>query len=169
MEGKYYKGVTEQDIFHRWIEAATVSHREFVFTTNEELYWTVLGKPLSECSVALVSTSGVHRKDQEPFNTFAHEGDSTYREIPSDTPQEELMVTHSHYNHRDADRDINCLFPVDRIKELAAEGFIGEVAPMHYGLMGFVPNGQIVVETTGPQLAHLLHEQGVDIVLFSPG
>jgi hypothetical protein len=29
------------------------------------------------------------------------------------------MVTHGHYDHRHADTDINCVFPIERLRELA--------------------------------------------------
>ncbi|MCI1241992.1 MAG: glycine/betaine/sarcosine/D-proline family reductase selenoprotein B, partial [Bifidobacterium subtile] len=52
--------------------------------------WTPITKPLSECTVAFITSGGIHKKTQTPFNTA---GDYTFREIPSDTPSDELMVT----------------------------------------------------------------------------
>ena len=49
------------------------------------------------------------------------DGDPTYREIERDTPVEALMITHDYYDHRDADRDINIVFPIQRLAELAEE------------------------------------------------
>jgi D-proline reductase (dithiol) PrdB len=166
---KYYTGVGDEDIFRRWLEAAGQAHRRFRFTRNQTINWHPLQRPLAESRVALVTTAGVHRKDQPAFDLHDHHGDLTYREIPSDLTPADLMITHSHYNHADADRDINCLLPIERIRELAASGVIGSVAPMHYGLMGFIPDGRPLIESVGPRLGGVLCAQGVDVVLLSPG
>jgi len=44
--------------------------------------WTPLHQPLSACTVALVTTAGVHLKDDAPFDIGDKEGDPTYRVIP---------------------------------------------------------------------------------------
>ena len=168
-EARYYTGTGDEDILRRWIEAAGLAHREFHLTRNEQLHWTPLPRPLAECSVALVTTGGVHRKDQAPFDIRSHQGDLTFRGIPFDTPADELAVTHSHYNHADADRDINCLFPLTRLRELATAGVIGRVAPAHYGMMGFIPDGRALAESVGPLLGDRLRAEGADVVVLSPG
>ena len=58
----------------------------------------------SNSTFALVSTAGVHLKEQEPYNV---EGDNTWRLIAGDVQASQLMVTHEHYDHHDADQDIN--------------------------------------------------------------
>ena len=64
---------------------------------------------LSKTTFALASTAGVHMRDQEPYNVG---GDNTWRLIPGDVQASQLMITHDHYDHRDADQDINCVFPI---------------------------------------------------------
>src|ERR1700730_18995954 len=44
---------------------------------------TPLQKPLSACTVALVTTAGLSLPDQEPFDMTIRNGDSSFREIPS--------------------------------------------------------------------------------------
>jgi len=75
----------------------------------------------SNSTFALVSTTDMHLKEREPYNV---EGDNTWRLIPGDLQASQLMVTHEHYDHTDADQDINCVFPIDRLREFAAEGII---------------------------------------------
>src|SRR6185437_15308223 len=89
---------------------------------------------LAQTTFALVTTAGVHVRDQEPYNL---DGDNSWREIPGDVQASELMVTHGHYDHRHADQDINCVFPIDRLRELATQGIIGGVAKRHLGFMGY--------------------------------
>ena len=103
-------------------------HGAMADVRNEKLAWTPLTKPLSDCTVALVTTGGVHRRNQEPFDVMKHDGDWSLREIPWDTPTKDLTITHTHYNHLDADQDINCMFPIERLPELQGDGVIGGVA-----------------------------------------
>ena len=76
--------------------------------------WAPVTKPLNEMVIALATAAGVHRTDQERFNLA---GDFTFREIPDDTPEEELMVTHGGYDNSDVNKDINCMYPISRLHE----------------------------------------------------
>src|SRR5262245_64732887 len=90
--------------------------------------FTPFDRELSKSTVALVTAGGVHLKDQEGFNIADELGDLTYRGIGADVDSSQLMVTHHHYDHSDADRDINVVFPIDALRDLAAQGFIGGIA-----------------------------------------
>ncbi|AND83559.1 D-proline reductase (dithiol) protein PrdB [Clostridium tyrobutyricum] len=128
--------------------------------------WTELKKPLSECKVAFITAGGIHKKDQVPFNTA---GDYTYRPIPSDTPTSQLMVTHGGFDNSDINKDVNAMFPLDRLRELVEEGFIGSLADEMYGFMGGGGNVDKFKNETGPEIASKLKAQGVDIVLCTGG
>ena len=65
----------------------------------------------------------------------------------------DLMVTHHHYDHSDADEDINVVFPIDILRELVDEGFIGEVAKKHVGYMGYTMRLKNMYDETAPQIA----------------
>src|ERR671930_101250 len=99
--------------------------------------FTPFERDLSRATVAIVSAGGVHRRDQEPFNIADELGDLSFRRIGGDAHSSDLMVTHHHYDHADADRDINVVFPLDPLRELQAEGFIAELAREHVGYMGY--------------------------------
>ena len=87
--------------------------------------FTPFDRELSRATIAIVTAAGVHRKDQSAFNIADELGDLTFRVIGSDAQADDLMVTHHHYDHTDADRDINVVFPIDALRALAAEGVIG--------------------------------------------
>lgn len=123
-------------------------------------------KPLEASKVAFITTAGVHLKTDSPFNT---DGDHTYRMIPGDAQEEDLMITHTHYDHEEADLDLNVVFPLGLLQEWADQGLIGSVAPRHYGLMGYIPQVNRLKSGTGPEMADALAEDGVDICLLSPG
>ncbi|MFQ5354618.1 MAG: glycine/sarcosine/betaine reductase selenoprotein B family protein, partial [Thermodesulfobacteriota bacterium] len=87
------------------------------------------------------------------------------------TEASDYTVTHDYYDHSDADRDINVVFPVFRLRELAAEGFIREAAPVNYGFMGHItgPHVQTLMKKTAPEVAGMLRKDSVDAVLLTPG
>jgi D-proline reductase (dithiol) PrdB len=121
---------------------------------------------LSSSTFALVSTAGVHLKEQESYNV---EGDNTWRLIPGDVQASQLMVTHDHYDHRDADQDINCVFPIDRLREFAAEGIIGGVSDIHLGFMGFSLQLRDLYERAAPAMAKIMLRSQADAVILTAG
>ena len=74
-------------------------------------------------------------------------------------------MTHSHYSHVDADRDVNCMFPLDRLRELCDGGAVGGIAPMAYSIMGFNPDPEHLTAETAPVLGQAFKESGADLVL----
>lgn len=155
--------------FERWLDSVPKWHDHFVFTPNQTTHFSKPSKSLNKSKVALVSSAGIHLKSQEAFDVVSDYGDWSYREIPSDSAVEEIMISDTHYDHSDADQDINCLFPITHVRTLAKEGFIGEVASNHYGFMGFIPNPKELITKTAPEAAELLKKDGVDIVFLTPG
>ena len=109
---------------------------------------------LEKSTIAIVTAAGVHLKDQEPFNIADELGDLGFRIIPPDVDSSGLMVTHHHYDHGDADQDINVVFPIDVLRDLEAEGFIGGIAKKHVGYMGYTMQLKAMYEGTAPQIAN---------------
>jgi D-proline reductase (dithiol) PrdB len=132
--------------------------------------WSPLQKPLQECTIALVTTAGVHLKEEEPFNMADKKGDPTFRVIPRDTQRHHLCITHDYYDHHDADKDLNIIFPIDRLVELTTEGVIGKVASFHYSFMGHIegPHVQHLLSVTAPDVARRLKQEWVDVVILTP-
>ncbi|SFG63400.1 D-proline reductase (dithiol) protein PrdB [Sporolactobacillus nakayamae] len=139
---------------------------EIFVPITPSLVWASLDKPLSECTVAFCTAGGVHLKSQKRFNLS---GDYSFREIPSDTPASGLMVSHGGFDNSDVNKDINSMFPIDRLHELEQEGFIGKVAPVLFGFMGGGGNVNKFKEETGPAIAQILKREGVDIAVFTGG
>ena len=109
---------------------------------------------LAKSTVALVTAGGVHLKNQEPFNIADELGDLTYRIIHEDVVTAQLQVTHHHYDHSDADEDINVVFPIDVLRDLQAEGFIRGIARKHIGYMGFTMQLKAMYEGTAREIAN---------------
>jgi D-proline reductase (dithiol) PrdB len=127
--------------------------------------------PLPSATVALVTLGGVHLKTQPPFDMRNPAGDASFRVIPGTVVPADLTITHDYYDHTAADRDVNVVFPIDRLRELAIAGWIGRPAPRHIGAMGHILGAeqQRLVMESAPAIAQLLREDGVDYVVLVPG
>lgn len=125
-------------------------------------------KPVNQARVVMVTTSGVHQAEDEPFNLLSRTGDATYREIPSDAAFDQLLLSHVGYNTRKVSEDINCVFPLERLREIEAEGVIGTLNHRHFSFMGYIPIVQPLLAGTGPEVAEKLRADGVDLVLLAP-
>lgn len=162
---------TQRDLdrLENWIVLAKEAHEHFVFTRNEAVAMGKLRKPLSDSKVALLTTAGVHLKHDEPFEVHSAEGDASFRLVPADARHDHLMVSDTHFNTEPAGEDINCLFPIERLLEVAANGSIGEVAASHVAFMGFNPEPVPRLIDSAGAAADVLVNQQVDVVIMSPG
>lgn len=129
--------------------------------------FTPFDKDLSTATVTLVSATGVYLPDQQPFPT-EDPGDVTYRIIAGDTEASKLRIAHHHYDHSEADADPNIVFPIDRLRELAAEGFIAAVNDKHYSY-GFTTRLKELYETTFPEIADKVERSKTKLVLLTAG
>lgn len=145
--------------------------RSYQPSEQQGVPWTPVTKRLRESTVSIVTTAGVHLRNQIPFDMKDPNGDPSPRVIPGEVSTDDLMITHDYYDHKDADRDINVVFPIERLREFAKEGFIKAVAPVHFGFMGHVlgPHIKTLTEVAAPETAWRLKSEGVDIVLLTPG
>ena len=125
----------------------------------------VTGPPLAERRVAIVTSAGLHRRDDRNFSLR----DLSFRVIPGDIATAELVMTQSsvNYDRTGFQQDVNVVFPIDRLRELENAEEIGEVADYHYAIngAGWLPHE---IEPTARELAGLLKEDGVNAVLLVP-
>jgi len=127
--------------------------------------WAAFDKPLSEARIALLTTGGAYVRDrQEPFI----DDDPTYRVIPSTTPASELAIFHEHYDKSNAEKDINVIFPIERLREMEKEQRIGSIAASGFGFMGYIVGDNIprLMEETAPEVARMLVADRVDAALI---
>ncbi|MDX1747440.1 MAG: glycine/sarcosine/betaine reductase selenoprotein B family protein, partial [Halobacteriales archaeon] len=155
--------------FEQWLEFIAKNHHGANHRTNPDVAFAPLKKPLSESTVALVGTAGVHLDDQEPFHVETVAGDPTYRLIPDDVDMSRLRFTHTHYDTAPAEEDPNVVFPLDRLHEAEDERRIGGTTPVHIGMMGFNPDPSRVADETAPAVAKEVADAGADVVVLVPG
>lgn len=129
----------------------------------DEIPWTPLRRPIAQATVAVIATGGVHLCRDEPFDLKAA---PSFRAIPRTASRADLCITHATYDRRDASRDLNLVFPVERLLELEAAGVIGRVADIHYGF-GFVQDPRDLLPL-GRQVGKLLAQAGVDLAVLVP-
>ena len=130
--------------------------------------WRALDTELEETRLALVSSAGIFREDQEPFDPWAV-NDLSFRRIPVDTEPARLKLHHNYFDHRDALKDFNCVFPLERLTELDEAGTIGSLAPEAITLgMGRLYKRTALQKQTVPEIVEVLQEQGVDAALLVP-
>lgn len=128
--------------------------------------WAPVTKPLKDMVIAIATAAGVHHKQDKRFNLA---GDFTFREILDTMPSSELMVSHGGYDNGDVNKDINCMFPIDPLHKLAADGIIKAVSPVHIGFMGGGGNQDKFKNETGPETARIFANAGVDAVILTAG
>ena len=135
--------------------------------------FTPLTKPLGECTVALLSTAGVARIDNRPFDQEGERrnpwwGDPSFRVIPLETKEREVRLYHLHIDPRFGQADRDVVLPMRRLTELAHERFVGRPAPRHYSIMGYILEPTVLVEDTAPAIAEQMRRDGVDAAALVP-
>jgi D-proline reductase (dithiol) PrdB len=125
--------------------------------------WTPLRRPIAEATVAIVTTSGVHLAGDTPFQLVS---DPTFRVIPVTAEPADLTIDHIAYDRTDALRDPNLVFPLQRLRELEAEGVVGRVAGRHYGF-GLCREAGHLIEPAR-EVGRRLKRDGVDLALLVP-
>ena len=136
---------------YRWVESQVAP-------------WTPLRKPISECKVALMSSGGIIYRDQPRF----HHEDASYRRIPRDAAREDLYVWHFGYPTADAEKDPNCVFPLERMRELEADHTIGGLSDPAFSFMGGIYSARLVRDELAPRILDELRGAHVDAFFLVP-
>ena len=127
--------------------------------------FTTPARPLAEATVAIVTSAALHRMDDDGFS----QGDTSYRTI--DRADRDLVLGHwsPNFDRSGFAIDLNVVYPIDRLEELASDGVIGAVAPRHFAFAGNQPDTVSELRLdTGPACAADLLADGVDVVVLTP-
>jgi D-proline reductase (dithiol) PrdB len=145
-------------------EAAHMRARAAAMQTIEPGPW-VSAPPLTDATIAIVSTAGLHRRSDTRFKVGAVD----YRLLPGDVDFADVVVSHvsTNFDRSAFQQDPNIWFPLDRLREMAADGEIGGVSRWHYSFMGAQPNHQALAPA-GEEVGRLLAADGVDVALLVP-
>ena len=159
---RYLSGITKRMI-KSWIK----------MEQPRPIPWTPLRKELSDCTIAMISTGGIALKTDRPFDQDGERqnpwwGDPSYRILPNTATEQDVRLYHLHIDPRYGEQDLNCMFPLQRLKELEAAGEIGRSAARHYSFMGYILRPEKLLQETTPQIIRNLQEDQVDVVVLVP-
>lgn len=125
----------------------------------------ITGPVLNRRRVAIVSTAGLHRRDDRPFS---FEPGDHYRIIPGDISANDLIMSHvsTNFDRSGFQQDWNIVFPIDRLREFVDAGVVGSLADFHYSFMGAMDPPDI--EASARKIAGLLKKDDINAVLLIP-
>ena len=135
---------------------------------NASVPWTPAPAGVRRARFTLIGSSGLYLPGQRPFDTDALRGDFSWRPIPVDADLAGSSLAHEHYDHAAAEADRNSVFPLDRLRELAASGEIGGLMDTHFSFSGYMPDWAEVVDAFAPALAVRVAQQHPDAALLIP-
>jgi D-proline reductase (dithiol) PrdB len=120
--------------------------------------------PLKDRRVTLISSAGIHHRDEAPFQG----GDAGYRIIPADSNPRDVVMSHVSVNFDRTvfQQDLEAIFPMGHLAEMAANGTIASVATDHYSFMG--ATDPVKMEDEARQLAGILKADNVDTAVLIP-
>ncbi|MGH7662219.1 MAG: glycine/sarcosine/betaine reductase selenoprotein B family protein [Vulcanimicrobiaceae bacterium] len=127
---------------------------------------TAFTKPpaLKEAKVAIVTTAALLADGQRDWL----QGEETFRVL--ERGQRNLRMAHwsLNYDRTGFVSDLNVVFPIDRLEELAKDGVIGGVGPRHLAFMGALHDTLSTIRLdTGPAAAKMLRDDGVSVVVLT--
>jgi len=154
-----------RQIIRAWVEREGRSARP--------IPWTPMRKPLSRCTVALIATAGVARRDDTPFDEERERrdpwwGDPSYRRIPLGTTEREVELNHLHIDRRFGQQDLDVVLPMRRLEELARAGLVGRPAATHFSIMGYQLRPEVLERETAPAIAAEMQALGADVAALVP-
>jgi len=137
----------------------------YQWTVSAASPWAPMAKPVRDCRIALISSGGIYHQTQAPFDSVKN--DLTFREIPKEVDFAELLVSHYSPKARKV-QDLHTIFPLQRLRELEAKGFIGELASPAFSFMGRIFTRTRLQKEMAPHLIDRLRTMNVDAALLVP-
>ena len=127
-----------------------------------------LEKPLNKARLVFVSTAGVQPRGTLPFDTVHPVGDYTFRRVPSNLKPTDLEIHQLKYPTVGAKRDLNVIFPIERLQELVAENFIGNLTKNFFSFIGYNMDAEKLEQTLAEDIAEAVLEENPDVALLAP-
>lgn len=125
-------------------------------------------KPLSQTRLTFVSSAGIQPKGTMLFDVVHPVGDFTFRRVPSIAKVSDLEIHQIKYPTTGALRDLNVIFPIERLQELATEGLIGELTPNFFSFIGYQMDPDRFERTLAEDIADAVIADGAEAALLCP-
>lgn len=126
---------------------------------------TPLRKPIGESTIGMFASCGA-QLPEDPM--LGETEDISFRLIPRDTPMSRLVVAHKTKVRKWAVEELNVAFPLERMRELEAEGAFKRLAHTAVSMVGSIQRFTELVEQTIPAIKQIYDSQGVDLVFLFP-
>lgn len=138
-----------------------------MITKDDVVPLAPLRRPLIEARLSFVSTSGVQPKGTLPFDVVHPIGDYTFRRVPSNSAPADLEIHQLKYPTDGAHRDLNVIFPIERLQELRDEGVVGALTSHLFSFIGYNMDPGLLERTLAEDLAQAVADEQPDLVLLS--
>ena len=152
----------------RYIELMDYYSRELPPTPwveSQGVPWTPLQKPLAECTIMLLTSAGVRRKEEPPFLPA---NDLTFRLIDTAVDVNDLAPSHPAPIRGPGEADINVVFPIERLRELETEGLFRALTPHHVSILGPIRKFRELHYEMAPAIAAQVRREGADVLFLVP-
>ncbi len=141
---------------------------EYAFEQSEPTPWAPLRSPLRDCKAALVTTAGIRLATQHEFRADRARGSAEWREISVyANGGASYAFDFTNYDPREAERDINVICPVDRLKELVDAHTLGGLNETFFSFFGLCQDLD-ALSTSAAAVGAKLRAYDVDVCFVFP-
>ena len=149
---------------------ATINERYpgSMITRDDTVPLALPRKSLARSRLAFVSSAGVQPKGTLPFDVAHPVGNYSFRRVPSSARPQDLEIHQIKHPTSGANRDLNVIFPIERLQELAREGTLGELAQEFFSFIGCNMDPERLEQTLAEEIAEAVVDQRADIALLAP-
>ncbi len=149
---------------------ATVNERYPGSMITKETYVPLarLKMPLSESLLTFVSTAGVQPKGTLPFDTVHPVGDYTFRPVPSNSKPVDLEIHQLKYPTLGAEKDLNVIFPIERLQELVRDRYVGELTKNFFSFIGYNMDAERLEQALAEEIAEAVAAENAEVALLAP-
>jgi D-proline reductase (dithiol) PrdB len=145
-----------------------MGHPPYAWTIHDDAPLHRLSRPVRECRVTMLTSGGISHCAMPEWDPLAR-NDHRLDAIPATTPSTDFQIHDAYYDHTDAERDLNCQFPIDRLRELRANAEIGALAERFWsGFTGRIYNRSKIMNESAPAFAAALRNDEVDLLIAVP-
>lgn len=119
---------------------------------------------LAQSTVAILTSAALHKRGELPFAP----GSTEVRMLDASLPAADIVMSYVsiNYDRSGFARDINVAYPIDRLREFAADGIVGRLAPVHFSVMG--STDPATMGATVDTIAARARQEGIDAILLCP-
>ncbi|MBA3601090.1 MAG: hypothetical protein H0W45_07565 [Acidobacteria bacterium] len=149
---------------------ATVNERYpgSMITKSDFLPLAKMKKPLNESRLTFISTAGVQPKDSLPFDTVHPIGDYTFRRVTSDSKPVDLEIHQLKYPTLGAEKDLNVIFPIERLQELVRDMYVGELTKNFFSFIGYNMDAERLEQALAEEIAEAVAAENAEVALLAP-